>query len=558
MSPPSSSKKRPKSTSPPPSESRTRTMTPSGHTTTTTTVSILSSSCIKVLLLASTLLTLYYHTSMMQESLTVHSLNLRKGDQNSDGILDVSIPGMNQDASIDDHGVPVTLTWNDLSVQRMIHPGTVQEKLITTVRPNSGSMVPGEITAIMGGSGSGKSTLLRALMGRQDDAEITGGSIQLNGKDVTRSPEFFANVVGFVPQEDVMHDDFSIEENLQFSAEWRLDQEIFSLESRRGIVDDVLSRLGISQWRHDRVGRGSDTDKSHVSGGQKKRVNIGIELVADPGILFLDEPTSGLDSATTWKIISELKATSINASLPIAAVLHQPSDKVFSLFTTLLLMARGGNVIYHGPCHEAVKYFSTRGFQKFVDDYSNPADFLMDIVEGIIEPDCTQDSVRCFNYNFLEHPYQWWRVERERRAKLNNQKDSTLQAAAAKKAAAKKAATAEAAGTGIGTTTEQDLLLISKATSFQQQLRLFFYRSMYLLKKSTGTADIFLVSFVATLSAVSCAKLIQKFGVNLVAASLANQAVALGASMVAVVMAIPEFETERLMFERERNVGLNV
>ena len=68
--------------------------------------------------------------------------------------------------------------------------------------------------------------------------------------------------------------------------------------------------------------------------------------------------------ATTWKIISELKATSINASLPIAAVLHQPSDKVFQLFTTLLLMARGGNVIYHGPCDKAVQYFSTRGFQK--------------------------------------------------------------------------------------------------------------------------------------------------------------------------------------------------
>ena len=116
-------------------------------------------------------------------------------------------------------------------------------------------------------------------------------------------PEFFSNVVGFVPQEDVMHDDFSIEENLQFSAEWRLDQEIFSLETRRGIVNDVLSRLGISQWRHDRVGRGSDTDKSHVSGGQKKRVNIGIELVADPGILFLDEPTSGLDSVSFWFLL---------------------------------------------------------------------------------------------------------------------------------------------------------------------------------------------------------------------------------------------------------------
>jgi ABC-type multidrug transport system ATPase subunit len=92
----------------------------------------------------------------------------------------------------------------------------------------------------------------------------------------------------------------------------------------QGLVSDVLHRLGIAKWRSDRVGRGSDTSKSHISGGQKKRVNIGIEIVADPGLLFLDEPTSGLDSATTQKIITELRNLAVNASLPIAAVLHQP------------------------------------------------------------------------------------------------------------------------------------------------------------------------------------------------------------------------------------------
>jgi ABC-type multidrug transport system ATPase subunit len=473
-----------------------------------------------------------------QTELNFHALNIRFADEDGDGLLDTNVTGLDQLASIDDKGIPITIEWKDLMVQRVIHEGTPAQKLITTVRKNSGSMTPGELTAIMGGSGSGKSTLVRALMGRQDTAEHVTGTIKVNGKKVLQnSSNFFATLVGFVPQEDVMHDDLSIEENLQFSAEWRLNENDFPLDQRRGVVEDVMARLAISKWRHDRVGRGSDTEKSHISGGQKKRVNIGIELVADPGVLFLDEPTSGLDSATTMKIISELKATAINASLPIAAVVHQPSDKVFHLFTSLLLMARGGNVIYQGPTNNAVAYFSSIGFQKYVKDYSNPADFLMDIVEGIIDPDCNSISSssiasddECQKYDYLDTPYQWW---------LKYRKANPLTPTTSK----------EVHGSVRDT---------PKKTSFGQQLNLLFYRSVYLLQKSSGIYDIILISFVATMCAVSSAKLNSKFGTNLVASAFANQAIALGASMVSVVQAIPEFDAERLTFERERNVGLNV
>ena len=260
------------------------------------------------------------------------------------------------EASIDDVGIPLTLSWEELSVTRLIDTGDGGKQVITTVRPVSGAMRPGELTAVMGGSGSGKSTLLRALMGRTDEAETRLGTMSINGNQVEDGNiDRLATMIGFVPQEDVMHDDLSVQENLQFSAEWRLDERAFPLPVRLGLVSDVLDRLGISKWKHDRVGRGSDTDKSHISGGQKKRVNIGIEMVADPGILFLDEPTSGLDSATTQKIVTELRNLAVNASLPVAAVLHQPSDKVFLLFTNLLLMARGGSTVYFGRTEEAVR-----------------------------------------------------------------------------------------------------------------------------------------------------------------------------------------------------------
>ena len=210
-------------------------------------------------------------------------------------------------------------------------------------------------------------------------------TVSLNNKPVeegTTEREAYSTLVGYVPQQDTMHDDFTIEENLQFSANWRLDNKLFKPKTIRGIVHDVMRRLSIIDKKDVRVGKGSDTDKSHISGGQKKRVNIGIELVADPSVLFLDEPTSGLDSTTTFQVIYMLKTTAKNASLPIAAVLHQPSDKVFLMFDQLILLARGGHMIYCGPTNKAVDYFSRHGFQKYVSKYSNPADFLMEIVEG--------------------------------------------------------------------------------------------------------------------------------------------------------------------------------
>jgi ABC-type nitrate/sulfonate/bicarbonate transport system ATPase subunit len=213
-------------------------------------------------------------------------------DLDGDGVLsndgdklsrNIDNSGIDLQASIDDQGSKISLKWEELSVRRKTGANTH----IETIRPMSGSLHPGQLTAIMGGSGSGKSTFLRALMGRLDSSEFRSGTIYIN--DVPADVNSIGGAIGFVPQDDIMHDDLSVEENLLFSAEWRLNNTMYTKPVRRGIVNDVLNRLGIAQWRNIRVGKGSDSTKSHISGGQKKRVNIGMELVADPSVLFLDE-----------------------------------------------------------------------------------------------------------------------------------------------------------------------------------------------------------------------------------------------------------------------------
>jgi hypothetical protein len=245
---------------------------------------------------------------------------------------------------------------------------------------------------------------------------------------------------------------------------------------------------------------------------------------------FICRPTSGLDSTTTKQIVTQLSQIATNASITVAAVLHQPSDKVFSIFTNLILLARGGSLLYIGDTTLAAPYFRRHGFDIYAKDYSNQADFLMDIVEGVITPDCNQDGGKwCINYDFLNTPYIWWR---EYYGQNNDSIMSKTQS----------------------TTKENSIL----GTPFTQQLKVFFCRSFYLMVKSTSISDFLLVAFVAMMVSVARIKLIETYGNNLVSANMGNQALALGVSMVAAVQSIPEFEIERLTFERERSVGLNV
>jgi ABC-type multidrug transport system ATPase subunit len=149
------------------------------------------------------------------------------------------------------------------------------------------------------------------------------------------------------PQDDTLHGALTVEETLRFSAAYRLPAGL-SARARMLRVERALRLLGLGELRHELVG---SEDARGVSGGQRKRVSIGVELVADPRLLFLDEPTSGLDSTAGRALVFALRGIA-RRGVTAAAVVHQPSAEAFGLFDDLLLLGRGGRTAYYGPVED--------------------------------------------------------------------------------------------------------------------------------------------------------------------------------------------------------------
>ncbi len=204
----------------------------------------------------------------------------------------------------------------------------------------------GELLAIMGGSGTGKSTLLSLLNGSLIPQE---GSITINGHDISE-PAAKA-LIGFVPQDDLLIEELTVYQNLWFTAklcfEGMADAEI----DRR--VMKTLKDLGLDAAKDLKVGSAIN---KYISGGQRKRLNIALELIREPAVLFLDEPTSGLSSADTEKVINLLKEQTFKGKL-IVVNIHQPSSDVYKLFDRLWLLDRGGYPVFDGNPIDAITYF---------------------------------------------------------------------------------------------------------------------------------------------------------------------------------------------------------
>lgn len=210
------------------------------------------------------------------------------------------------------------------------------------------SLHGGELVAIMGGSGVGKTTLLSLLNG---NLKPQSGSLTINGHSIDE-PEA-KSLIGFVPQDDLLIEELTVFQNLWYTAKLCFsgmgDSEI---EAK---VMSVLSNLGLEGAKDLKVG--SPINK-FISGGQRKRLNIALELIREPAILFLDEPTSGLSSADTETVVSLLKEQTGKGRL-IVANIHQPSSDVYKMFDRLWLLDKGGYPIYDGNPIEAVSYFKT-------------------------------------------------------------------------------------------------------------------------------------------------------------------------------------------------------
>lgn len=204
----------------------------------------------------------------------------------------------------------------------------------------------GELLAIMGGSGTGKTTLLSLLNGSMSPQE---GSITINGHDISEPQA--KSLIGFVPQDDLLIEELTVYQNLWFTA--KLCFEGLSDQKINNRVVKTLKDLGLYAAKDLKVG--SPINK-YISGGQRKRLNIALELIREPAVLFLDEPTSGLSSADTEKVILLLKEQTLKGKL-IVVNIHQPSSDVYKLFDRLWLLDKGGYPVFDGNPIDAITYF---------------------------------------------------------------------------------------------------------------------------------------------------------------------------------------------------------
>ncbi|XP_054583514.1 broad substrate specificity ATP-binding cassette transporter ABCG2-like [Eptesicus fuscus] len=243
---------------------------------------------------------------------------------------------------------------------------TVEKEILINV---NGIMRPG-LNAILGPTGGGKSSLLDILAARKDPLGLSG-DVLINGAP---RPANFKCISGYVVQDDVVMGTLTVRENLQFSAALRLPSTMKSHEKNERI-NMVIQELGLAKVADSKVGtqfiRG-------VSGGERKRTSIGMELITNPSILFLDEPTTGLDSSTAKAVLLLLKRMSKQGRTIIFSI-HQPRYCIFKLFDSLTLLA-SGKLMFHGPAQEALGYFASAGYQ--CESYNNPADFFLDVING--------------------------------------------------------------------------------------------------------------------------------------------------------------------------------
>ncbi|MBR8534703.1 ATP-binding cassette domain-containing protein [Carboxylicivirga sediminis] len=225
------------------------------------------------------------------------------------------------------------------------------------IHPFSFSGRSGQLVAVMGGSGTGKSTLLNVLNG---NLKYHSGRIHINGFDLHKDAEALAGVIGYVPQDDLLKEELTVFENLYFNA--RLCFSHFNKDEITELVEKALHDFDLVEARDLVVG--SPLNKI-LSGGQRKRLNIALELIREPSVLFVDEPTSGLSSMDSEKVMLLLKRQTLKGKLVFINI-HQPSSDLYKLIDKLLIIDKGGRIIYNGNPMDAITYFKKKA------SYVNP------------------------------------------------------------------------------------------------------------------------------------------------------------------------------------------
>jgi len=212
------------------------------------------------------------------------------------------------------------------------------------------SETQGKLIGILGASGSGKTTMLNILSGIYTP---TSGYVKINGIDLHHEKEDLEGILGYIPQDDLLIEELSVFQNLYYSAKLcfrnKTNEEITNL------VNETLLNLGLEKTKHLRVG---NVFNKLISGGQRKRLNIALELIREPLILYVDEPTSGLSSRDSENVMDLLRELALKGKI-IFVVIHQPSSDIYKMFDNMMILDTGGYQIYYGNPVEAIMYFKT-------------------------------------------------------------------------------------------------------------------------------------------------------------------------------------------------------
>lgn len=271
-----------------------------------------------------------------------------------------------RDLSVDVNTAP---SWFDPATypELMTTKFNTKPRIKQLLRAVDADIRPGSLTAIIGGSGSGKTTLLNCMAERVFSTRMTQqGTTTFNGDVGVQGVRH-----AYVMQQDVLLPTLTVRETLQYAADLRLPSTI-NKQQRQQVVEEVILELGLKECAGTRIG---NSQYRGCSGGEKRRVSIGVQLLANPSVLFLDEPTTGLDATSAFQLVRTLKSLA-QKGRTIITTIHQPRSEIWDLFDNLIVLTRGSPV-YSGPIADCLPWFERQGFQ--LPPFVNPAEFIIDI-----------------------------------------------------------------------------------------------------------------------------------------------------------------------------------
>ncbi|XP_052143846.1 ABC transporter G family member 40 isoform X1 [Oryza glaberrima] len=296
---------------------------------------------------------------------------------------------------------PLSLCFNHLNYyvdmpSEMKQQGLMESRL-QLLSDISGAFRPGLLTALVGVSGAGKTTLMDVLAGRKTSGTIEG-SITLSG--YSKKQETFARISGYCEQADIHSPNVTVYESILYSAWLRLPSDVDS-NTRKMFVEEVMALVELDVLCNAMVGL---PGVSGLSTEQRKRLTIAVELVANPSIIFMDEPTSGLDARAAAIVMRTVRNT-VNTGRTVVCTIHQPSIDIFESFDELLLLKRGGRVIYAGELgdhsHKLVEYFETISGVPSITEGYNPATWMLEVSSTLEEARMNVDFAEIYANSLL-------------------------------------------------------------------------------------------------------------------------------------------------------------